>query len=366
MLKAKKYDWKDSNLALFGSDTEKAVKKESAEAEPAWHAVDPDAGNKLYIWRINNFQVEAWPEDQYGKFFEGDSYIVLNQYLDEESVEYDVHFWIGRYSSQDEYGTAAYKTVELDTYLDDKPVQHREVMGHESALFCGYFKQMETMRGGVDSGFNKVTPEEYKPRLFKFNGSKGNIRIKEVPRLRESLNSDDVFILDLGLTFIQWNGSGSTGMERYKAAQFLETLKAERNGQAEATTVDEGDEEEAQLTEKLGDDEAEGEDVVDGSTEKVLMQLSDRTENLEFTERKTGDVTMEDFDSEDVFLLDSGDSETGVFVWIGNGASIDERKNSMSYAHKYLQAKEYPWAPIAIVSENKAPKNKAFMAAIAA
>ena len=40
---------------------------------------------------------------------------------------------------QDEYGTAAYKTVELDTYLDDKPIQHREVQGHESALFKTYF-----------------------------------------------------------------------------------------------------------------------------------------------------------------------------------------------------------------------------------
>jgi len=27
MIKAKEYDWKDSNLALFGSDTEKSVKK---------------------------------------------------------------------------------------------------------------------------------------------------------------------------------------------------------------------------------------------------------------------------------------------------------------------------------------------------
>ena len=40
---------------------------------------------------------------------------------------------------QDEYGTAAYKTVELDTYLDDKPIQHREVEGHESELFLSYF-----------------------------------------------------------------------------------------------------------------------------------------------------------------------------------------------------------------------------------
>ena len=49
----------------------------------------------------------------------------------EDDLEYDVHFWIGKYSTQDEYGTAAYKTVELDTFLDDKPIQHREVQGWE-------------------------------------------------------------------------------------------------------------------------------------------------------------------------------------------------------------------------------------------
>lgn len=33
LVKAKKYDWKDSNLALFGSDLEKNVKIEHALAE---------------------------------------------------------------------------------------------------------------------------------------------------------------------------------------------------------------------------------------------------------------------------------------------------------------------------------------------
>ena len=34
-----------------------------------------------------------------------------------QGLLYDVHFWIGQFSSQDEYGTAAYKTVELDTLV---------------------------------------------------------------------------------------------------------------------------------------------------------------------------------------------------------------------------------------------------------
>lgn len=44
---------------------------------------------------------------------------------------------------QDEYCTAAYKTVELDTFLDDKPIQHREVQENESELFLSYFKELE-------------------------------------------------------------------------------------------------------------------------------------------------------------------------------------------------------------------------------
>ena len=59
---------------------------------------------------------------------------------DSDALKYDVHFWIGKYSTQEEYGTAAYKTVELDTFLYDKAILHREVQGHETDLFKSYFK----------------------------------------------------------------------------------------------------------------------------------------------------------------------------------------------------------------------------------
>ena len=148
LVKAKKYDWQDSNIALFGSDTERQVKKASAETEPAWKGAGQSVG--MQIWRIVKFKVTHWPKEDYGKFFNGDSYILLNTYKEKDSdaLLYDVHFWIGQYSTQDEYGTAAYKTVELDTLLDDKPVQHREVMNHESEMFKSYFKSIELLEGG--------------------------------------------------------------------------------------------------------------------------------------------------------------------------------------------------------------------------
>lgn len=74
-----------------------------------------------------------WPKDKLGSFYDGDSYIVLHvrisfQFVgfccilvqtykktpDAESFSYDLHFWLGENTTQDEAGTAAYKTVELD------------------------------------------------------------------------------------------------------------------------------------------------------------------------------------------------------------------------------------------------------------
>ncbi|KAL3321141.1 hypothetical protein Ciccas_000174 [Cichlidogyrus casuarinus] len=149
-------------------------------------------------------------------FFGGDSYIVLKISKQRDgSLDYHVHFWIGSESTSDEYGTAAYKTVELDTFLDDKAIQHREVQDFESDLFLSYFKQVEILNGGHKSGFKHVEVNAYQPRLLVFSViGKGMPEVKEVQFSRRSLCSDDVFILDLGVRVIQWNGKGSNGRER--------------------------------------------------------------------------------------------------------------------------------------------------------
>ncbi|ESO91380.1 hypothetical protein LOTGIDRAFT_105757, partial [Lottia gigantea] len=240
LVKAKKYDWKDSNMALFGSDTEKQVKKESAEGEPAWQGAGQEVG--LKIWRVEQFEIKDWPKEEYGKFYNGDSYIILNTYTDGESdgLLFDVHFWIGKNSSQDEYGTAAYKTVELDTFLDDAAVQHREVQGHESELFKSYFEEIVTMEGGAKTGFRHVTPEEYRTRLMHFSGTRRHITVREVPLNREIIKSSDCYILDKGMKLIQFNGSECSKDEKFKAMMYLNKVKSERGG-ADSETIEEAD-----------------------------------------------------------------------------------------------------------------------------
>lgn len=348
MQKAKKYDWKDSNMALFGSDTEKKVKKESAESEPAWQGSGQEVG--VQIWRIVKFKVENWNKDQYGEFYNGDSYIVLNTYKDPEGDElkYDVHFWIGKYSTQDEYGTAAYKTVELDTFLDDKPVQHREVQGHESALFKTYFSSFTLLKGGADTGFRRVLPETYQPRLLHVKKEGRNkICCTEVSLKKGNLTSGDVFIIDLGDKIYQYNGSECSHDEKFKAAQEVSKIKSSR-GKCRVENLDESAvSPDHPALAVLKDGEKKDKAVVKG--ERKMFRVSDADGSLDMDEVE-GDISKDKLTSDDVYVINTGEH---VFCWVGSGASIDERKNGLSYASNYLNKTETPYLPITVVAQGK-------------
>jgi len=334
-LKPQKINIADTNMALFGSDIERNVKKASAEHEDQWRGLAGVVG--LRIWRIEKFHVVPWPHEKYGQFHKGDSYIVLNTYKVNNAIKYDVHFWLGEETSIDEAGTAAYKTVELDTLLDDVPIQHREVQAFESDLFLSYFPHgVRLLDGGIDSGFNHVTPETYQPRLLHIRGNFKAITSNQVPLSHNSLNSSDVFILDLGLRIIQWNGSKSNGAERNKAASLARAIDDERKGLATVEVIAEG-EDAPDFWAALG---GEGPIALDAppsglphAKEAALFRLSDASGSLQFAEVGRGKLGRNLLHSADAFILDTGSE---IFAWIGRGASDNEKRSAIQFAQTYL------------------------------
>ncbi|PWA16986.1 hypothetical protein CCH79_00020076 [Gambusia affinis] len=183
---------------------------------PEFERAGKEAG--LQVWRVENMDLAPVPESLYGRFHTGDAYLVLSSTSNRRGdLQYDLHYWQGETRqvqnrgprrlasrlrgsecSQDESGAAAILAVQMDDFLQGAPVQYREVQGHESGTFSGYFKTGLTyMKGGVASGFNHVTNEVEVQRLLQVKGRRV-VRATEVPVSWDSFNQGDSFILDLG------------------------------------------------------------------------------------------------------------------------------------------------------------------------
>jgi len=347
MLKPKEYNVEDSNIANIGSDLDKKVRVAAAQTEKAWTNAGKAVG--LQIWRIEKFNVKSVAKETYGTFYSGDSYIVLNTYKKPgaEKILWDIHFWLGKFTTQDEAGTAAYKTVELDDLLGGEPVQHREVQGYESDLFLKYFNnEIKLLEGGVESGFRHVEATKYDPRLLHIKGKK-KVRVTQVDKTFKSLNSGDVFILDLGLKLFQWNGSKAGPQEKMKGAQLCRAVSDERKGQAKISVFEEAGKDLKEFYDALGDkgtiksaEEGGDDSEFENASEKKLFRLSDASGKMEFAEVAQGPKVKRNLlDSNDVFILDTG---AEVFAWVGKGSSTDEKKYAMRYAQEYLKKYNRP------------------------
>ncbi|KAI9208766.1 fragmin A [Polychytrium aggregatum] len=334
---------------------DKKARLDASNHERAWDGVGQKV--ELRIWRIKQFEVVPVPANEYGQFYSGDSYIILNTWKDPNGpqLHYDVHFWLGLSTTQDEAGTAAYKTVELDDHLGTLPIQHREVEGYESDLFRSYFKVIRILDGGFETGFHHVQVKDYTPRLLHFHGPdrgglKGNVVLTQVPLSYKSLNSGDTFILDKGLVLIQWNGSASSPAERVRAAQICRQLDDERNGQAKVIVFEESDNDASEFWEGIGGRgpiKSASEAYVQGtepSFTKVLYSISRLSEpaagNLKFSKVAEGTAVQRGLlNSGDVFIYDDG---SHVWAWIGKHASANERRQAMSYALDYINQNARP------------------------
>ncbi|KAM0930039.1 hypothetical protein ACQ4PT_001217 [Festuca glaucescens] len=148
---------------------------------------------------------------------------------------YDIHFWIGKDSSQDEAGTAAIKTVELDSILGGRAVQYRELQGYESDKFLSYFKPcIIPMEGGFASGFKTPEEDTFETRLYICKGKRairikqvincspcsindGQLKLEDIALTKAVLENTRCFLLDCGAEMFVWVGR-VTQLEDRKAA----------------------------------------------------------------------------------------------------------------------------------------------------
>uniref|UniRef100_A0A668TKP5 HP domain-containing protein n=1 Tax=Oreochromis aureus TaxID=47969 RepID=A0A668TKP5_OREAU len=288
------------------------------------------------------------PEKSYGSFFEGDCYVLLFTQKVGNSLSYNIHYWIGSQSTQDEQGSAAIYTVQLDEFLGSSPVQYREVQDHESDTFKGYFKQgIIYKKGGVASGMRHTETNTYDvKRLLHVKGNK-RVIAKEVEMSWKSFNLSDVFLLDLGKTIIQWNGPKSNRQERLKGMLLAQDIRdRERGGRAEIRVV-EGDAESSSpqamelMTETLGErtvalKDGPPDEAVDQEQkgQLTLYQVSDADGQMKVTEVATRPLVQDLLTHDDCYILDQGGVK--IFVWKGKKANKEERQAD------FIKAKNYP------------------------
>jgi gelsolin len=360
----------DSNMANYGSKEHIAIRKKAAQTEKEFVGTGEKPG--LEIWRVENrrtasdtpdFGVKRWPKEEYGSFYSGDSYLLLNTYKvkvdgkETDKLAWDVHFWLGKDSTQDEIGVAAYKAVEIDDLLDQGPVQHREVQGYESQLFLSYFpKGIHYMEGGIGSGFRHVKPEEYQPRLFEVHKTGHSVRAFQVPVSIKSMNQGDVFILDAGLKVYTFFGKESNAFEKAKGGSLADNIVAGRDGKATVITEPNADfwkilgGEEKDVSPPLPEKKIQEEEALDANKVK-LYQLSDRTGKMTFSKVAEGKVKLSMLKADDVFILDG---KVQLFVWIGKNATFHEKSQSMKYAMEYLKIENRPATlPITRITEGQ-------------
>ncbi|KAF9483483.1 fragmin60 [Pholiota conissans] len=341
--------WKTLTSAYLVLQLEKRVREESGEEEESWKDAGKEVG--IQIWRIEKFHVVPWPKERYGSFYDGDSYIILHTYKktsDAKSFSYDLHFWLGQNTTQDEAGTAAYKTVELDDFLHGKPVQSRECQGYESVRFLSYFPRFLSLQGGVSTGFHHVSDpipshirKLYRITFTKSASGQSHLVVREVPAITRSLVEGDVYVLDKGNEIFQLNTKSSSGQERFKAAEFVQNLVNERESQSDVTVFDEGGSGVGRFFAEFGQNVSlrKADATANSFPTSHLYRITDATGVLIF--EALDPASKETLTSDDAFLVDDSGSAShpAIYVWIGNGASLNERRLSLQYAQRYLYDK---------------------------
>jgi len=359
-----------SEAASTGSSSSKSpALLRSSVMHPAFESAGKTAGLKIY--RIEDFEPVPYPLKDYGKFYTGDSYIVINSREDKSKaskISSDIYYWSGSGSSQDEVGAAAILSVQLDDALGGSPVQHKETQDHESQAFLNLFKpSIRYLPGGVASGFHHTEINAGgEKKLYQIKGKK-NIRVKQVEPKVTSMNQGDCFILDTGKEIFVYVGPQAKGTERLKAISVANQVRdQDHSGRAKVNIIDGSStqDEFEKFFKELGsgsakqvppavDDDQEFERKE--TTSPTLYKISDAAGGKIVSEQITQKPLVQShLKTDDCFILDTASS--GVYVWVGKKGTTQEKVESLKRAQAFIKENNYPaWTSVIRVIEGGEP-----------
>ncbi|KAJ3693687.1 hypothetical protein LUZ60_009167 [Juncus effusus] len=293
----------------------------------------------LEIWCIVNQKLIPIPKSSHGKFFSGNSYIILNTNVLKTGVRQNyVHYWLGKDAKEDDCAIASEKAIELDFTLGSCTVQFRETQGSETGKFISYFRPCIIPIEGSYFPDLKESGNSFPITMFSCRGDHV-VHVKEVPFERSSLNHNDVFIIDTEKKIFLFSGLNSSTKLRAKALDVIQYIKENQHGShCQVATIEDG--------KFVGDPDA-GEfwslfggyapiarsETLEESKDIIIKLFWINKGKLLPVEGSTLDRKM--LNSNKCYLLDLS---AKMFVWMGKNTLSDEKKTSISSIEGYLHS----------------------------
>ncbi|MFX0139351.1 MAG: hypothetical protein ACFFDN_37270 [Candidatus Hodarchaeota archaeon] len=208
-------------------------------------------------------------------FSSGDVYLI-----DDERT---IYVWIGNKCSVDEKTAGAAQARTLDQQRGGAAKIITVDQGQEPKEFMKAINTMGAMKI-VEKNYAKTLLKdvttgdwagftEWKNVLYRVSSEEfediNAMKMIQVPFKKESLESEDCFVADLGNKIYIWQGNTSTVKERVKAGQWARAIDADRAGLQQETIFEEGDDEEFIAALGRGEDYKES-DAVQLKAESVL------------------------------------------------------------------------------------------------
>ena len=208
-------------------------------------------------------------------FSSGDVYL-----LDDEKT---IYVWIGNKCSVDEKTAGAAQARTLDQQRGGAAKIITVDQGQESREFMKAINPLGAMKI-VEKNYAKTLLKdvttgdfagftEWKNVLYRVSSEEfediNAMKMIQIPFKKESLDSEDCFVADLGTKVYIWQGKTCSVKERVKAGQWARAIDADRAGLQQETIFEEGDDVEFMAALGRGVDYKES-DAVQLKAESIL------------------------------------------------------------------------------------------------